>query len=712
VTSTPGTTAQGAWWRALTGPAAVVLVLAVFWAVLVSSLSQKSLTFDEAAYAAAGCSYWRFSDYRLNPEAGQLPQRVAGFPLARGESRFPSARSPDWQGSNAQAVGWQFFYGLGNDARRMASQGRAACGLLAVALGAVIWGWSRRLFGPAGGMISLLLYVLNPGFLANGALMTSDTAAALFFTAATWAWWQLLRRVTSARLVLSGALAGALLASKMSAILLAPVLLILAVARILEPAPLPMLWAERETMAASRARRAWVIGALCVGQVLLATVVLWSFYGFRFAVFPSPAAGDHLQFDWNYVFASPAVVPMRLIDFARRHELLPEGWLYGLGVIVHRSEFSPAFLNGNTSPTGWFGFFPYVFSIKTPLVLVGILGLGLASSAARRATGREALPLWLLIAIYGGAAMASRMNIGHRYLLPVYPPLFILCGASAAWLEAGRRRAAGVALCGLLAAHAAETAAAYPDYLSYVNGLVRRPEAWRHIVDSSLDWGQDLPAVARFIEEHPGDGPFHLGFFGVASPAWHRVNARLMYDFDARYLDGSDDIVFKALPDEDVPQAIQRLQEAMPDHDVVGIDRPGGSLRAVLVRKPGAFALGPGTYFVSATLLQSVCDWEVRGPWTPELERRYRGLESMVAPFLNGDAAARDSFLERAGARSAKLALYDFRKYRMAKLAAYLRNREPEADLHGSILVFRLSAADLAQAFAPAPHPRAGSGGE
>ena len=65
-----------------------------------------------------------------------------------------------------------------------------------MALGGLVWAWSRQIFGPLAGMFSLLLYVFNPSILANGALMTSDTASALFFFAATWAWWGMLQRFT------------------------------------------------------------------------------------------------------------------------------------------------------------------------------------------------------------------------------------------------------------------------------------------------------------------------------------------------------------------------------------------------------------------------------------------------------------------------------------------------------------------------------------
>ncbi len=81
---------------------------------------------------------------------------------------------------------------------RWLSGGRAMCALLAVALGGLVWWSSRRIFGPLGGLVSLLLFVLDPTVLANGPLMTSDTACALFFPASSLGVWGVLRRISVA----------------------------------------------------------------------------------------------------------------------------------------------------------------------------------------------------------------------------------------------------------------------------------------------------------------------------------------------------------------------------------------------------------------------------------------------------------------------------------------------------------------------------------
>jgi len=269
IASKPGTPVSGtAWWSALTGPFAAAVVLALFWVLMLASVRNKSLTCDEIVHATAGYTYWQFNDYRLNPENGNLPQRVMALPLLLTHQRFPTLESEDWQSSDEWAMGDQWFHHLGNDVGALLFNGRAAMGLLAVALGALVWVWARRLFGPRGGMLALLLFVLNPTVLANGPLMTSDLAAALFFLASVGSLWRVLQRITIGRVLLSGLCVGGLFVSKMSALLIVPMALVLVAVRLIDGRPLPVaLGPSREEL--RRSRQALIFVAVGVVHVLV-----------------------------------------------------------------------------------------------------------------------------------------------------------------------------------------------------------------------------------------------------------------------------------------------------------------------------------------------------------------------------------------------------------------------------------------------------------
>lgn len=63
----------------------VSLLLAVYAAASYSAAQTNTATWEGPLYIAAGASYTRTNDYRLNPETGNWPQQVAGaWPAVRG----------------------------------------------------------------------------------------------------------------------------------------------------------------------------------------------------------------------------------------------------------------------------------------------------------------------------------------------------------------------------------------------------------------------------------------------------------------------------------------------------------------------------------------------------------------------------------------------------------------------------------------------------
>ena len=606
-------------WRRFTSPLSAGIVLVLFWGVLQMSLREKSSTMDEPLHAAAGYTYWKLNDYRVQPENGNLPQRVFGLAYQGDQFAFPSLESPLWKDASAVRLAFDWFNHSGHDPAAMLLRGRAISGLFAVALGAVIWLWARRLFGPVGGMLSLLLYVLNPSILANGALMTSDTASALFFLLATWRAWAVVERCSVRNVLFSALATGLLFVTKMSAILIVPIVGVLVGYRLWQKQPLSVAGVGEVSR---RGAQAAVFGVVALCHALVAIGIVWGSYGFRYSAFaPEHAKPGHfispwewmldqpdhiallnrLQLDtptlerasqilnrqgadkngWSYAAidalaliretvlspeqaraldvlrAEPSPQPVvRLLEFARGHRLLPEAYLYGYAHVWKLSQRRTAFFNGEVRDTGWRTFFPYTFLVKTPLALFALIGLAVAGVTLRRradgtppgsALGAATLPLWTLMVVYWVPAIFSHLNIGHRHILPVYPPLFILCGAAGLWLvrainkdaasEDGditpqrTARFASVAVSGILVVLAAESVAHFPNYLTYFNGLIRPSRAYEHLVDSSLDWGQDLPDLARYIEERKPAGPHYLAYFGADSPRSYGVRAHLIHGF-------------------------------------------------------------------------------------------------------------------------------------------------------------------------------------
>ena len=176
--------------------AAILVAVAVYYAMAVHGVAHDSGTFDEYADVTAGYSYWTFNDYRLNAEAGNWSQRLLALPQVIAKEPFPSLAQPAWQNSYIWALSDQLFFAPGRDADTLLSRSRAVAAVFGALLGVLVFFWARHLFGIVGAWISLLLYVFSPTMLANGALATSDLMTAGFFTAAVWALWVVLHRLT------------------------------------------------------------------------------------------------------------------------------------------------------------------------------------------------------------------------------------------------------------------------------------------------------------------------------------------------------------------------------------------------------------------------------------------------------------------------------------------------------------------------------------
>ncbi len=501
------------WWP-------VPVLLGVHLILGLSAASRKSATFDEAIHLAGGLSYWKVSDYRLNPESGNLPQRWAAAPIWLGGAGFPSADDPNWRDNERYAFANEILYGDGSDADWMLLRGRAMIGLLSVALGLIVYAWSRQLFSPGGGLVSLTLYAFSPTMLANGFLITADLCVALFFCAAVWACWGLLQRISVSTVLVAGLALGGLLLSKFSGVLIAPMFLLMVVIRLFNSQPLVWEVGFRRELR-GRLQQLLALSGVMFVEVFIVGTLIWAAYGFRYHSSNTEDVRNNTSILTSGELPKKIGPLGHVVQFAAIHRLLPEAYLAGFSYTMATSETRRGFFNGAFGLHGWAGFFPYCLAVKTPLETFFVLLLAAGGAVYARYgsvvpririmvnEGRRCLyqvsPLLVLLAVYWIASLASHLNIGQRHLLPTYPPMFILAGAAVCWFQPGTLRRVRWLIVGCLALSAAEAIWIWPDYLAYFNLLAGGPSnGYRHLVDSSLDWGQDLKELRRWLGCAPG----------------------------------------------------------------------------------------------------------------------------------------------------------------------------------------------------------------
>lgn len=639
----------------------LALLLALGHAALATlAMREKSTTADELAHITGGFTFNHWQDYRLHPENGILPQRWQALPVTIRGAAYPPMDRLAWRKSEVWLTGYAFFYESGNDPAWLLFSARAMNSLFGAAVVLLVYFWSRGLWGEAGALLSAAFAALCPTMLAHSGLATSDMCMAFFLPASAGAYWRHLHDGRWRSWWLSALLLGLAAVAKFTAVLLLPIVLVLAAVRIFNPAPLTLGGATFRTHLGRLG--AIAISTAAHGLVMLA--VVWAFFGFRYnACNPALPAGD-FNLPWAIVL-SYGGLKAQCIEFCRAWHLLPEGWLYGLAFVLKHAEARAAFLDGEYSIYGWVGFFPKTFLYKTPpALLAGLAASTILLTWRLRATAFSQLgrhlyrvaPLMALFAIYWFFSLTSHLNIGHRHILPTYPVLYLFVGALGwalrrAWQHS---RQTGVVFAGVLAGvigwQAATAAQIYPHYLAYFSPLVGGPaHGYQHLVDSSLDWGQDLPALQKWLRDnrHP-DERVYLSYFGTDEPA--------------RY----------------VPDAV--LLPRLP-----GFDRP----------RPWHW-FEPGLYAISATMLSHVYQPQ-RGPWTLENERLYQLLRQNDPSFrtLRFDAQGRPVTAQGFTSEEWTKAWKQFEQLRFARLCHYLRARKPDAQPGYSILVYRLDQAEI-----------------
>ena len=641
-------------------------LLAVHWVLAATSIQHKCTTFDEIAHLTKGYAWWTLDDKRLVPEHPPLAQAWAALPLLNDDLKFPSLDQRAWHHSEAFTLGKQFFYRAGNDPDRMLGRARQMMILLSVVLGGVVFWWSRKLFGTAGGLVSLTLYAFSPTILANCRLVTTDLCVSLFFLLGAAGVWWVLHRVSIASVLLGSAALLGLFLSKMSAVLIIPVGLILLAVRLASGRPLTIKIGKQRQIT-SRLRMTAVLGAVAVFFVLAVWAGLWAAFGFRYQAMvdaqperdrffaPSPPPADRTI--WEYQGRG---IPKTAaaIGWARERRLLPEAYLYGFLFTVQSARGRDAFLNGERNLFGWWYFFPLCFLYKVPLAVMAVMVLAAVALATGRSPPRGAqangvvnnlyrtAPLWALPAVYWAFALTSHLNIGHRHLLPTFAPMFVLCGVAAGWFKVSRRWVQAVVpvLLGLLVV---SSVAIKPHYLAYFNAIAGGPSnGYRHLVDSSLDWGQDLPGLKRWLDEHRGDQPVYVSYFGTGDLDHYGVTARRL------------------------PQNLTRAGT-------------------------GDYRLEAGWYCISATRLQQLY-MQKTSKWTDKQEQQYQRHVPEMAEFeATPDAPKARSQLLAAKDKGFRSRFNAHQKLRFARLCAYLRDRKPDEQVGHSILIYNLTDQDI-----------------
>ena len=463
---------------------ASALLLAVMGATMLSSALGENQTYDEAGHLAAGYGYWTIGDFGFNAEHPPLGNLISAAPLLPLDLRLATEHL-SWRQRAAPIAGAIFLYRNREPPDKLLLLGRLPTMTLTLALGALLAFWTRRQFGPKPALAALALFALDPNIIAHGRYITTDMIAAVFIFLAVIVWSTYLERRRRVDLLWSGLALGCALAVKYSALFLLPVFASLYAVR----------WWQTRTLSVRHCVASF--GVL----TLLAVLVIGLCYG-----------------------------PETMRVLRGELPIANHSFRLGLGYVLdHNESGHPAYLLGEVASSGRWYYFPVALAVKSPtgtlLLILWAAATALLCFFRKRLNPRSVSFGWYVaavpLAIYLVMSLTSNINIGLRHLLPIYPFLYAL---TAALLLRARPRAGVVALgLGLLVA---EMGAIHPHYLAFFNSLVGGPAAGpTYLVDSNLDWGQDLKKLKDHLDGLETD-EVCMAYFGTADVAYHGIRRR------------------------------------------------------------------------------------------------------------------------------------------------------------------------------------------
>jgi len=472
---------------------------------------------NEPGHLAAGVSNWqlgRFELYRVNPPlvrmVGALPVVLSGIQTDWDDFHESPGARPVF------TIGPAFFKANGERSFWLMPLARWACIPFSLIGGLVCFFWARSLYGDVSGLLALTLWCFSPNILAHGAFITPDAGATSMSVAAAWLYWRWLTKSTWGRAIAAGCLLGLAELTKSTLILFFGLW--------------PCLWFFWICT-----HRSELVKQSCLRQAIQLAVILFIAlhvlnlgYGYDGSFRPLG----------KYEFVSEILAgPTKDKESGRAGNRFLGTWLekipvplpaqYVIGIDIQKQDFErerQTFFGGQFYTRGFWYYYLYALAIKVPLGtwLLALLAALVTILQIRQGEWNhwrdEVILLAPLMLILVFVSSETDYNAHLRYILPIFPFGIIWISKSAQIISRLQSYRSLVVAIPLLWS-VASSLWIYPHSLSYFNELIGGPShGYQHLINSNLDWGQDLHDLKRWLDQHPSSEPLYLAYYGLFAP--------------------------------------------------------------------------------------------------------------------------------------------------------------------------------------------------
>lgn len=511
---------------------AVACLIILLAAQAIVSTQQKSVTVDEIMYITAGYYHLRTGDFQMNMTNPPLMKLVSALPLLALDLELPAIEDnpKDWDLIKQWQYARSFLYHNRVDADKILFLVRLPIVAVSIILGLYVFIWSKELYGEKAGLFALFLYSFSPNILAHSRLATQDLGLAAFMFISTYYFWKYISRSTAKSLALCGIFFGMAMLTKTAASFLIPIFVIYGLIGILKKnglgiyEKLPLMGRINQRGIRLQQLISLAFSFLLIG--FLGIIVLNVGYGFQGSFRPiskeyHPAIYERLPINnavvrWlsNLLLALPLPLPSPYVQ-----SLIFQSSL--------TTNSGSVYFAGNIYDLGLWYLMIISFLIKTPLPVLMLLAVSVAYFIIQKGQlEAERLIVTFISFIMFIFSYFSNVNVGLRYVLPIYPFVHLLISRLFV-LPFKRRKLIGGILTTLSIWYLLGALMIHPHYLAYFNEIIGGPKnGYKYLADSNLDWGQDLKGLKCYMEKNDIQ-KIKLAYFGSADAAYYGID----YDY-------------------------------------------------------------------------------------------------------------------------------------------------------------------------------------
>ena len=481
----------------------------------------NSPNIDECGHLAAGVHILEtgeFDLYKVNPPLVKL---IAAVPV-----KLLSPKTK-WTGNGkvGSKLGTRYEFSTGiafvqnnqDRSRIYFTVARLACIPFSLIGAFFCWRWARELYGPEAGILASVLWCFSPNVLAWSSTLCPDAPAAALGIVAGYYFWKWLKQDDWTSAINAGFVLGLALLTKLTWILL---LLVWPIAS--------FCWycRRRDDTYSWTIRLSWI---LVLGLVILNLGYLYEgtftqLGDFNFA--SKTLAGDESivdggeggnRFSNTWLGAIPVPLPKNYVEGADIQK-------------VDFEEGKSSYLFGEWKDRGWWYYYLVCSSVKVPLgtIFLGITAVGVTLLRFRKAhrhpddykssqeadiNYNEQFLLFVPVVLFAFVSYQTGFSRHFRYVLPALPFVYVWISRLASenlWRTSQIFRSA---VKGLVIWSVTSSLWIYPHSMSYFNELAGGPRGGhKYLLQSNLDWGQDIYELNKWFEARPSTRPRFISF--------------------------------------------------------------------------------------------------------------------------------------------------------------------------------------------------------